>query len=433
MKILLVAINYAPEPTGIAPYVAGLARGLQEAGNDVRVITGIPHYPQWRNYTGFRGWKRTTTTGGVKVTRVNHVVPHGGIGAARLLMEVTFGLGVITTGWGRPDVVLTVSPPLIASAMVLARARATGIPSAVWSQDLYTRGMAELDSGSSWKVRAAKFVEGSVYRAASGVIAIGERFRSFAVAELGVPASRVSVHGNWSHVEAAPASEGVRFRAQMGWGDRPIFMHSGAMGNKQGLEVVVEAAKLAEADGSDALFVLTGDGSERARLEALAGDCANISFVDPLPDDDFRAALSAADVLILNEKPGVSEMAIPSKLSTYFTAGKPVVASVYTLGTAAAMVQEAGAGLVVEPGTPRVLLDESLALAADKERSRAHGAAAFAYAEARLGASGAVRGIGAYLAELAGVPAPSEISAADAATPAQAPADAPTEGVPTRA
>ncbi|MDO5697719.1 MAG: glycosyltransferase family 4 protein [Dermatophilus congolensis] len=416
MKILLVAINYAPEPTGIAPYVEGLAQGLVASGHKVRVITGIPHYPQWTNYTGFRGWRRTSRIDGVTVTRVNHVVPHGGIGIGRVFMELSFGLGVIACRWGRPDVVLTVSPPLIASAMVIARARLSKIPSAVWSQDLYTRGMAELDSGDSWKVRAAKFVEGSVYRGASGVVAIGERFLAFAVSELGVPAQRVSVHGNWSHVETATAGESSAFRQRIGWGDRPVFMHSGAMGNKQGLEVVVEAALLAEQRGSDALFVLTGDGSERKRLEKLAGRCANIAFLDPLPDDDFRAALAAADVLILNEKRGVSEMAIPSKLSTYFQAGRPVIAAVSPIGAAAGMLQEANAGLLIEPGRPELLLDEALRLAADAEASAAYGAAGLDFAHTRLGAAPAVAGIGTYLGDLAGLNGPivSSISGLDA-------------------
>lgn len=303
MKVLLVAINYDPEPTGIAPYVSGLARGLLAAGHEPHVLTGIPHYPKWRNYTGFRGLRRHEVIDGVPVTRVRHVVPAGGIGLARILMEATFGLGAITARWGRPDVVITVSPPLIASAAVLARARmrgalrGRGLATVLWSQDLYTRGLAELDAGgSSWKAGLGKAVEGVVYRAADGVIAIGDRFKTFAVSELGVPGERVAIHHNWSHVESTDPAEGLRIRREMGWGQRPVVLHAGSMGKKQGLEVVVEAAKLAERDGSPVLFVLTCDGSERRRMEALAGDCAGIRFVDPLPDADF----AAADVLLVN-------------------------------------------------------------------------------------------------------------------------------------
>ena len=52
MKIALIGINYAPETTGIAPYTAGLARGLAARGHDVEVMAGQPHT---RNGNGFPG------------------------------------------------------------------------------------------------------------------------------------------------------------------------------------------------------------------------------------------------------------------------------------------------------------------------------------------------------------------------------------------
>jgi len=45
VKVVILGINYAPEPTGIAPYTTGLAMGLAERGHDVLVLTGHPHYP----------------------------------------------------------------------------------------------------------------------------------------------------------------------------------------------------------------------------------------------------------------------------------------------------------------------------------------------------------------------------------------------------
>ncbi len=44
-RITVVGINYAPEPSGIAPYTTALARALSEAGAAVHVITGLPQLP----------------------------------------------------------------------------------------------------------------------------------------------------------------------------------------------------------------------------------------------------------------------------------------------------------------------------------------------------------------------------------------------------
>ena len=75
-SVLIVGLNYAPEPVGIAPYTQGLAEALVARGARVRVIAGKPYYPQWRTYPGFAGggW-RTSCEGAVEVTRCPHYVP----------------------------------------------------------------------------------------------------------------------------------------------------------------------------------------------------------------------------------------------------------------------------------------------------------------------------------------------------------------------
>ena len=66
-------------------------------------------------------------------------------------------------------------------------------------------------------------------------------------------------------------------------------------------------------------------GSQREQLAARGAGVERLTFAAPLPDGEFEAALAAADVLLLHEKPGVVEMSVPSKLTSYFTAGRPVV------------------------------------------------------------------------------------------------------------
>jgi len=56
MRIQLWSYNYEPEPQGIAPLSAILARALRDRGHDVQVISAHPHYPEpawgvrWRPY-----------------------------------------------------------------------------------------------------------------------------------------------------------------------------------------------------------------------------------------------------------------------------------------------------------------------------------------------------------------------------------------------
>ena len=56
-RVLVMGLNYAPERTGIAPYTAGMARGLA-IEFDVEVLTAHPHYPDWELADGYGGWRR---------------------------------------------------------------------------------------------------------------------------------------------------------------------------------------------------------------------------------------------------------------------------------------------------------------------------------------------------------------------------------------
>src|SRR6185312_3909732 len=145
VKVAILGINYAPEPSGIAPYTTGLAKGLTERGHQVVVLTGQPHYPYWKRDVGSSGFRSNDEVDGVQVRRLNHHVPRRLSWPGRAAMELTFGLQVLTTGWGRPEVVVCVTPPLLAAAMCALRARLTYRRPAIGIlvHDLYTRGIAE--------------------------------------------------------------------------------------------------------------------------------------------------------------------------------------------------------------------------------------------------------------------------------------------------
>ena len=119
-----------------------------------------------------------------------------------------------------------------------------------------------------------------------------------------------------------------------------------------------------------------GDGNQRRLLQQSAKGVQRIEFKEPLDADDYRQVLACADVLLVNERPGVGEMAVPSKLTSYFSAGRPVLAATDANGVTAGEIRDAGAGVVVPAGDPAALLDTAVGLADNIE------------AGSRLGVSG---------------------------------------------
>jgi glycosyltransferase involved in cell wall biosynthesis len=242
-------------------------------------------------------------------------------------------------------------------------------------QDLYSLGVTETGAGGSGAARAMARLEGGVLRSADGVAAIHDRFRDRIVEHLAVPREGVTVIRNWTHVTRAGAFNRAQFRRALGWGEsETVVLHAGAMGAKQGLENVVEAARSADGSERPVRFVLMGDGSRRAELERLGAGIRSLEFRNALDKDDFPRALAAADLLLVNERPGVTEMAVPSKLTSYFSSGTAVVAATEAGSTTAGEVAAAGAGVRVQPGQPQLLLDTVLGLGSDPEKARTLGA-----------------------------------------------------------
>lgn len=405
--MLLVGLNYAPEPTGIAPYTSGLARGLAERGHDVRVITAMPHYPEWRIRGGYGGLRRLERLDGVSVTRLRHYVPSRPTGVRRVASEISFGVRIAAEVWGRPDIVILVSPALLATAIASVRARVLRIPTIIWVQDVYSLGVTETRGRPQTSHTAAgiAFVESAVLRSAQGVAVIHARFRDV-VARLGVSESRVEVVRNWTHLASLHEVNRPVVRERLSW--RPeelVVLHSGAMGRKQDLDNVISAARLAEERGTPIRFVLVGDGSERSRLENSAIGLSQVTFLDPLPASEFQDALAAADVLLVNEHAGLREMAVPSKLTSYFWSGRPVLAATDAGSVTAGELASSGGGVRIDPGRPDLLVEGVLEILRDPDEARRIGAAGLSYQRAVLSEKPTLDRYAAWIEEIARSPA----------------------------
>lgn len=374
-RVLVVGINYAPEHTGIAPYTTEASEHFAAANLNVLVLAGVPHYPHWSVPREYRRRLRVNEHhGAVAVRRLRHTVPAAQSVRGRAAYEVTFGAHVLgqRLSW-RPDVVLAVVPSLLGAAAAAAHAWRTGAPLVVWVQDLM--GPATAQSGIAGGGRVSRFtgaLEGRVLRSAQEVVVVSAAFRSY-VEAAGVQPGHVHVVPNWTHVApAVTARETVRRR--LGWSEGEVVaLHSGNMGLKQGLDSLVAAARLAAAP---LRIVLMGDGSQRAALESLGAGIERLSFLSPVDTRDFPDVLAAADVLLVNERASAVDMSLPSKLTSYFSAGIPVLAAVPADGGTAAEMERSGGGWLVAPESPVALVAALVALGADPAE------------RARLGASG---------------------------------------------
>jgi colanic acid biosynthesis glycosyl transferase WcaI len=390
MRVSLICLNYPPEPTGVAVYTGALADDLAERDADVRVITGVPHYPQWHVYNGYSK-SCIEISDRLTVARRRHYVPTNPKLINRLGMELTFGLNAVIARWNKPDVVVLVSPALFSSILVALKAALRRRPVVVWVQDIYSLAISQTGRSGSLGSKLLAGPERVLLNRARAVVVIHERFKRYLVTELAVDPEKVSVIRNWCHIGNPPPSlplmNRAEMRRQLGWSDDvTVLLHAGNMGAKQALGNVVEASRVADQRDEPMLFVLMGDGSQRAELEAM-GTNRCLQIIDPLPLESFPAALCAADALLVNERGGITEMSVPSKLTSYFASGRPIIAATDAESVTAEELELSGAGIRVDAERPELLLKAALELRNDPQRSVRLGASGLAFRNAHLKAN----------------------------------------------
>jgi glycosyltransferase involved in cell wall biosynthesis len=398
-NILIVGINYAPESTGIGPYTTATAEHVARTAASVTVLTGLPSYPEWQVQPEYRGRRQfRETCNGVDVQRLWHTVPRRQDAARRGLYEASFLAHAASRRLSRrPDLVIGVTPALAGAVAAAHLADRYDAPLVLVVQDVL--GAAATQSGIAGGGRVAEVVaraEGRTLRRASEVIIVADSFQT-PLRQYGIDKDRLHTIPNWSRLPS-PRRDRDAERRRLGWSDATIVLHSGNMGLKQGLEVVVEAARLTR-DQRNLRWVLMGDGSQRSALQRLGADLPNLDFLPLCATEDYPEVLAAADVLLLCERPGVLDMSLPSKLTSYFTSGLPVVSAVSPGGSTARELGRAGAPAPTEPGNAPALVEQVLALRRDPQRRARHAAAGARHASQNLTFAAAVGRLDAVLSK----------------------------------
>lgn len=386
MKILLLGLNYAPEQIGTGPYTTGLVQALAERGHEVRAVVGQPYYPEWRPRSGYRGWSREDH-GTTRIYRVPHFIPARPTGTKRLLHQLSFAMAaaplMFSAGllW-RPDRIITIAPSLMAAPLALLAAWLSGATSWLHLQDFEFE--AALATGLVSKNRGAERllgeVERRILRGFNRVSTISPAMYARLV-EKGVPRKRVAEHRNWGDLaEITPLVRPSAFREKWSIATPHVALYSGALGRKQGLDVVVATARLL-AQRNDITFVICGNGPQRAELEAMAAGLANIRFFDLQPREHLGELLGLASVHLLPQIAGAADLVLPSKLANMLASGRPIIATA-AKGTGISDEIEGG-GLAVEPGHATALAAAIERICDDPALARSLGEAARRRAEQR--------------------------------------------------
>jgi len=188
-------------------------------------------------------------------------------------------------------------------------------------------------------------LEKLIYKNASAIIAVSESMAE-GIREVAGQNKPIYTVTNGADLNLfRPDIDGSRIRRNENWGDKLVFMHTGAMGKVNSLDFVIDAAQKLK-EYRDILFVLIGQGSRRSALESKIKEfgLTNVEIIYSVRKKQLPSFLAAADVImvVIGSFPLQEKHASPNKFYDGLAAGKPLLLNYY--GWQGEILKETGAG-----------------------------------------------------------------------------------------
>lgn len=355
-----------------------LTIGLTQAGISVVVLTGKPNYPAGKVFPGYKSFGvQREFYSGMEVVRIP-VLPRGKGSAIKLLLNY---LSFILAGYlfaplalkGKNiDAIFVYAPsPLLQAIPAVFFSWLKRAPLIVWVQDLWPESLQATGFiKSRWLLKLVEFAVKYVYRYSDLILIQSEGFR-VPVERLVKDRNKICFYPNSSEDLSSAAQSVVTddFLVRAIAQDFSIVF-AGNIGKAQACETIVYAAELLKYHKNIKFFII-GDGSQAQVIASEVEKRGLINVVLPgrLPPELMPSLYSVASVLLVSLRDDVALSAtMPSKLQSYLSAGKPIIASLN--GEAARVVVEADAGLVCPAENPHALAACVMALFSISKQER---------------------------------------------------------------
>ena len=376
MRVLIISSNYSPEPLGIGLYTSDLAHILNRDGIDVTVLTTFPYYPWWETPPDLEKYAvEHSVQDNINVYRTRLKFSSSSKTVGRIIFEIRMWLGmrkVYRRIYNKNfDKVISVIPSLGAGLTARKVVKSNRINHYLIIQDITSNGIAESGMSLGYFLRYIVFpIENLIIRSASLVAVISQSMIQ-PVRAMSKHSTSIDLLPNYEieAPEALISLTRVDFNLPL---DKFVVLHAGSIAQKQGLENLVETARLMKS--TDIVFYLFGHGNASEEISGLSKDLSNFSIRPSVPREEFLSLLRCADLLIVNERSTQISMALPSKLISYFSSGVPVVAAVPKSGATYKAIE--GLAFWVEADEPKLLAAaiQKIALSPESRQSNAEAA-----------------------------------------------------------
>ena len=363
ISVAIITSNYWPEKTGIGQVTTEFAEYLTSNSVHVSVVTALPYYPEWRIHEEYRRqlWE-TEEHEGVVIHRAAHYAAPNPTTLGRIWHEVTL------CALSFPNMVrvvrassacFIVSPDLSHAFVGCLVSRALRVPIILIVQDVMPDAAVEMGMLSNkLAIGISRWLANKIYFYADRILTLSDGMKARIGGDPGLQ-GKISVVPNTvdpNELRHTP-NLGMPFREKFVPSGTMSVVHTGNMGEKQDLFLLLRAARSLRED-SRIHFYVFGDGAVKEsflRLREL-WSLKNVSHF-PLQERAFLPhMLYGADVCLVCQAPQVIDVVVPSKLVSAMGIGAMIIAACPTDSETAKVLRASGGGLIVPPSDEKALV-----------------------------------------------------------------------------
>lgn len=351
MRLLSIYRYYWPD---VAPYgrlLQPMVEGWVKDGHRVTVFTGQPSYNDINRER--RAWREKYN--GVNIIRVSLLPERKKWQWLRLLNFMIFlfraALHVLTER--KYDLIIVNSyPPILMGFCAWLINKIWKIPYIYHCQDLHPESaMIAGYLRKNWLYDILERIDTNSCRRASVVVTLSRDMANTLDCR-GLGRANVRILNNFI-LDTYESPRKLPLPLTRKSEDEFHILFAGNIGNFQGLDSIVEAAKTLR-DKQQIKFNFMGEGLAKAELMKKSGKLLGktINFIPHQPLAVAFAAMEQADLGVISLKPNVYKVAYPSKTMMYLAAGCPLLAIIEKESCIARDIVNKGIGYVCAYGDP---------------------------------------------------------------------------------
>lgn len=376
-RVIVIGMNFSPEITGIGKYTGEFCDYLSSVNYDVQVITSYPYYPQWKCEHGYNSkWYKMESTSGIKILRCPIYIPNPKKKSRRIFQELSFFLTSLLAVTfllfkkNKADLIFVVSPSLLSGLVGLWYKFWHPAATMVYHiQDLQIDAASHL---GIFKNRQLILLLGKIEKfilSKSDIISTISAGMMKRISDKSKRIKKLILFPNWVNIhEIYPAPPDRKFLRRHNLPlNKQIILYSGAVGEKQGLEMIIHAAPKIAKQLENILFVVCGSGPyfETLKKRSVGLGLSNIEFRPLLPVYEYNQLLNAAWLHLVLQKESAADLVMPSKLSAIMASGGTCLVTANENTCLYDLINNNNLGWAIRPGNVESLTQAICQLAMD--------------------------------------------------------------------